>query len=389
MRRCARHSSPSDAGPTSRAAASSSAPAARPSPSTPCASSATARRAAWERPSPRPRSTAARWWSSWPGRGGGRCPGAPRGAPPGPRPPRAAAPPPRPGRLRGRDRGARPGGREGGPQARRPARGQRRRRGGLRLRRRHESRHDRGPRERARAMAAPLEARGGRPPARPRGGPAGRPRRFEADWSGDPNHASHRGEPGMSATDAPRRLTVSDIARLHADGQRIPMLTAYDYPTARILDEAGIPMLLVRDPPAPRMLGCGSTVRVSMAEMLHHVKAVARGSRHALVIADMPFLSYGVSIEESIANAGVFLREGGAQAVKIEGGVRSARTIEAMTKTGIPAMGPIGLTPQAIHQIGKVRVQGKTRDTARALLADALAVQEAGAFSVVLELVPE
>jgi 3-methyl-2-oxobutanoate hydroxymethyltransferase len=193
----------------------------------------------------------------------------------------------------------------------------------------------------------------------------------------------------MSATDAPRRLTVSDIARLHADGQRIPMLTAYDYPTARILDEAGIPMLLVGDSLAQVMLGYETTVRVSMAEMLHHVKAVARGSRHALIIADMPFLTYGVSIEESIANAGVFLRDGGAQAVKIEGGVRSARTIEAMTRTGIPVMGHIGLTPQAIHQIGKVRVQGKTRDSARALLADALAVQEAGAFCVVLELLPE
>jgi 3-methyl-2-oxobutanoate hydroxymethyltransferase len=193
----------------------------------------------------------------------------------------------------------------------------------------------------------------------------------------------------MSATGAESRLTVSDIARLYADGQRIPMLTAYDYPTARILDEAGIPMLLVGDSLGQVILGYESTVRVSMAEMLHHVKAVVRGSRRALVIADMPFLTYGLSVEESLSNAGVFLREGGAQAVKIEGGARSARTIEAMTKAGIPVMAHIGLTPQAINQIGKVRVQGKTRDAARALLADALAVQDAGAFAVVLELVPE
>ncbi|MFI5254152.1 MAG: 3-methyl-2-oxobutanoate hydroxymethyltransferase [Candidatus Limnocylindrales bacterium] len=193
----------------------------------------------------------------------------------------------------------------------------------------------------------------------------------------------------MSASEAPRRLNVSDIAKLYADGQRIPMLTAYDYPTARILDEAGIPMLLVGDSLAQVILGYETTVRVSMAEMLHHVKSVVRGSRRALVIADMPFLTYGLRPEESVANAGTFLREGGAQAVKVEGGTRSARTIEAMTRAGIAVMAHIGLTPQAINQIGKVRVQGKTRDAARSLLADALAVQEAGAFAVVLELVPE
>ena len=193
----------------------------------------------------------------------------------------------------------------------------------------------------------------------------------------------------MSSNDATRRVTVSDIAKLYADGQRIAMLTAYDYPTARIVDEAGVPLLLVGDSLAQVILGYETTVRVSMAEMLHHVKAVVRGSRHALVIADMPFLTYGLSAEESVANAGIFLREGGAQAVKIEGGTRSARTIESMTRAGIPVMAHIGLTPQAINRIGKVRVQGKTRDAARALLADALAVQEAGAFAVVLELVPE
>ena len=193
----------------------------------------------------------------------------------------------------------------------------------------------------------------------------------------------------MSAGSSERRMTITDIARMHAEGRRLAMLTAYDYPTARILDEAGIPMLLVGDSVGEVMLGYESTVRVTMAEMLHHTKAVVRGTRRALVIADMPFLSYGVTPESSVENAGIFLREGGAQAVKIEGGTRSARTIEALTRSGIPVMAHIGLTPQAVHQLGGRRVQGKTRESARRLLADAQAVEEAGAFSVVLELVPE
>jgi 3-methyl-2-oxobutanoate hydroxymethyltransferase len=193
----------------------------------------------------------------------------------------------------------------------------------------------------------------------------------------------------MSSTpEAVRRLTVLDVGKLYADGARIPMLTAYDYPTARLLDEAGIPMLLVGDSVGRVMLGYDSEVRVTMAEMLHHTKAVTRGTARALVVADMPFLSYS-NPEDALANAGRFLREAGAQAVKVEGGVRTARVIEAIVKAGIPVMGHIGLTPQAINAIGKVRVQGKTREQARSLLADALAVQEAGAFAIVLELVPE
>ena len=193
----------------------------------------------------------------------------------------------------------------------------------------------------------------------------------------------------MSATPAtPRRLSVVDIARLHADGARIPMLTAYDFPTARLLDEAGIPMLLVGDSVGQVILGYETTVRVTMAEMVHHTKAVVRGSQRALVVADMPFLSYS-SPGEALENAGIFLREAGAQAVKVEGGMRTARVIEALVRAGIPVMGHIGLTPQAINAIGKVRVQGKSREQARALIADAQAVQEAGAFAMVLELVPE
>jgi 3-methyl-2-oxobutanoate hydroxymethyltransferase len=194
----------------------------------------------------------------------------------------------------------------------------------------------------------------------------------------------------MSAsTDSPRRLTVADIAKLYADGQRLPMLTAYDYPTAQILDEAGIPMILVGDSLGQVLLGYESTVRVTMTEMLHHTKAVVRGTKHALVIGDMPFLTYA-STDEALDNAGRFLQEAGAQAVKIEGGVRSARIIEALVKAGIPVQGHIGWTPQAQHGMGgKVKVQGKDKTQARAILADALAVQEAGAFSIVLELLPE
>ncbi|HEY1169656.1 MAG TPA: 3-methyl-2-oxobutanoate hydroxymethyltransferase [Candidatus Limnocylindrales bacterium] len=184
-------------------------------------------------------------------------------------------------------------------------------------------------------------------------------------------------------------MTIASIARLYAGGERIAMLTAYDYPTARILDEAGIPMLLVGDSLGQVMLGYDSTVRVTMTEMLHHTKAVVRGTQRALVVADMPFLSYGVTPEASLENAGILMREGGAGAVKLEGGERSARTIETIVRAGIPVMGHIGLTPQSIHQLGGHRVQGKTREAGRQLLADALAVQGAGAFAMVLELVPE
>jgi 3-methyl-2-oxobutanoate hydroxymethyltransferase len=193
----------------------------------------------------------------------------------------------------------------------------------------------------------------------------------------------------MSAQNETRRLTIADITRLYADGQRFAMLTAYDYPTARLLDEAGVPIILVGDSVATVMLGYDSEIRVTMTEMLHHTAAVVRGTQHAVIVGDMPFLSYATP-DEAIDNAGRFLREAGAQAVKVEGGVRSGRIIEALVKAGIPVMGHIGWTPQSKHALGgKVRVQGKTADRARALVADALAVQEAGAFAIVLELVPD
>jgi len=198
---------------------------------------------------------------------------------------------------------------------------------------------------------------------------------------------SSAGNPGGPG--AVRRLTIADVARMHADGERIPILTAYDFPTARILDDAGIPVLLVGDSLGQVLLGYESTVQVTMDEMLHHTRAVARGAKRALVIGDMPFLSYSTP-DEAVENAGRFLREAGAQAVKVEGGVRSARIIEAIARAGIAVMGHIGWTPQSEQALGgRVRVQGKSREAARQLLADAIAVQEAGAFAIVLELVPE
>lgn len=196
----------------------------------------------------------------------------------------------------------------------------------------------------------------------------------------------------MSATPDPttpiRRLTVGDLTKLYADGRRIPMLTAYDYPTAKLVDEAGVPLILVGDSLGRVYLGYENEIPVSMSDMLHHTAAVTRGARRAFVVGDMPFLSYATT-DAAVRNAGRFLAEAGAQAVKVEGGVRSARTIEAIVRAGIPVMGHIGWTPQAANQAGRVRVLGKTRDQARTLLADALAVQEAGAFSIVLELVPD
>jgi 3-methyl-2-oxobutanoate hydroxymethyltransferase len=192
----------------------------------------------------------------------------------------------------------------------------------------------------------------------------------------------------VSAEAPAARLTVSDIRRMYTEGRRIAMLTAYDYPTARVLDEAGIPMLLVGDSLAQLVLGYETTVRVSMAEMLHHTKAVVRGSKRALVIGDMPFLSYGVSPEATLEHAGAFLREGGTQAVKIEGGTRSARTVETLTKAGIAVMGHIGLTPQSATMLGGFRAQGRTAAKARQLLEDARTLEQAGCFALVLEAVP-
>ena len=184
------------------------------------------------------------------------------------------------------------------------------------------------------------------------------------------------------------RFTINDTKEMKLKGQRIPMLTAYDYPTAKLVDEAGIPIILVGDSLAQVVLGYDSTVRVTMEEMLHHTRAVVRGTKQALVVGDMPFMSYQTDIPTAIRNAGRFLQEAGAQAVKLEGGVRVAETVRRIVECGIPVMGHIGLTPQSVNQLGGYKVQGKTPKAAAQLIRDAHALQDAGAFSVVLESVP-
>lgn len=184
------------------------------------------------------------------------------------------------------------------------------------------------------------------------------------------------------------RVTTVTLQEMKAKGEKITLLTAYDYPTARILDEAGIDILLVGDSLGNVILGYENTLSVTMAEMIHHTKAVARGARRALVVGDLPFLSYQVSIGEALRNGGRFLQEAGAQAVKLEGGRERAETVRALVETGIPVMGHLGLTPQSVHQLGGYRVQGRTEEAARRLMEDALALEEAGIFALVLECIP-
>ncbi|MEE8442147.1 MAG: 3-methyl-2-oxobutanoate hydroxymethyltransferase [Dehalococcoidia bacterium] len=185
------------------------------------------------------------------------------------------------------------------------------------------------------------------------------------------------------------RVTISQIKEMKRKGQRIPMLTAYDYPTAKLVDEAGVPMILVGDSLGQVVLGYDSTLSVTMEDMLHHTRAVVRGAQHALVVGDMPFMSYQSDIPTAIRNAGRFLQEAGAQAVKLEGGQTVAETVRSIVGCGIPVMGHIGLTPQSVNQLGGYKVQGKTPRTAAQLICDAQALEEAGAFAIVLECVPK
>ena len=184
------------------------------------------------------------------------------------------------------------------------------------------------------------------------------------------------------------RITVNQIREMKQKGEKISMLTAYDYSTARIVDEVGVPLILVGDSLGMVVLGYESTIPVTMEEMLHHTKAVARGAKQAMVIGDMPFMTYHLSVEQALQNAARFIQEGGAQAIKLEGGTTVAEKVRRMVDCGIPVMGHIGLTPQSIHQFGGFKVQGKTPEAAKRLLEDARALEEAGAFSVVLETVP-
>jgi 3-methyl-2-oxobutanoate hydroxymethyltransferase len=184
------------------------------------------------------------------------------------------------------------------------------------------------------------------------------------------------------------RVTVNQIREMKQKGEKIAMLTAYDYATAKIIDEASIPLILVGDTLGQVVLGYESTIPVTMEDMLHHAKAVVRGTKKAMVIGDMPFMTYHISVEEALRNAARFIQEAGCQAVKLEGGVTVAEKVKRIVECGIPVMGHIGLTVQSINQFGGHKIQGKTPEAAMRLLEDARALEKAGAFSVVIETVP-
>jgi 3-methyl-2-oxobutanoate hydroxymethyltransferase len=185
------------------------------------------------------------------------------------------------------------------------------------------------------------------------------------------------------------RLRIPDILERKAEGRRITMVTAYDFPTARLVEEAGIDILLVGDSLAMVVLGHENTLSVTMEEMLHHARAVARGRRRSLLVADMPFMSYQASRRDAVRNAGRFVQQAQADAVKVEGGRKRAGVVSAIVDAEIPVMGHVGLTPQAVQRLGGYKTQGRTLARAEEILEDALAVERAGAFSLVLEAVPE
>ncbi len=183
-------------------------------------------------------------------------------------------------------------------------------------------------------------------------------------------------------------FTVQDFLKKKREGKKITMLTAYDFPFAQIVDEAGIDAILVGDSVGMVVQGLENTLPVTMDEMIYHTRMVTRAVKNSMVIGDMPFLSYQVSIEEAVKNGGRFLKEGGASAVKIEGGAEIAEHIRAMTRSDIPVMAHIGLTPQSIHRMGGYKVQGKNEETAKRLIKEAHIVEDAGAFSLILEAIP-
>ncbi len=184
------------------------------------------------------------------------------------------------------------------------------------------------------------------------------------------------------------RVTIREVKDLYRRGEKIAMLTAYDYTIARIVEAAGVPIVLVGDSLGNVVLGYDTTVPVTMEDMLHHLKAVARGTQKVHIVADMPFMSYQVDPADALRNAGRLMKEGGAQSVKLEGGRQVAETVDRLVQAGIPVMGHIGLTPQSVNQLGGYRVQGKTSKAASRLVEDALALQDAGVYSIVLEMVP-
>ncbi len=186
-----------------------------------------------------------------------------------------------------------------------------------------------------------------------------------------------------------KKVDIGYLLKAKKNGEKITMLTAYDHPTAALLDEAGIETILVGDSAANVVLGYSDTLPVTMDELLVLTRAVSRGVKYGMVIGDMPFLSYQVSVEEAIRNAGRFIKEGRAEAVKLEGGGKNIDTLRALVESGIPSVGHLGLTPQTAGMIGGYRVQGKTAETARKILDDSVKIAEAGAFMLVLECVPD
>lgn len=184
------------------------------------------------------------------------------------------------------------------------------------------------------------------------------------------------------------RITVDDIKSMKQRGEKVVMLTAYDYPSARLAEESGVDMILVGDTLGMVVLGYDSTIPVTMEDMIHHTKAVVRGSERAMVVGDMPFMSFQTGIDAAMRNAGRFLQEAGCQAVKLEGGVHMAETVRRLVQVGIPVVGHIGLTPQSVNQLSGFKVQGRTPEAAERLVDDAVALQQAGAFCIVLELIP-
>lgn len=184
------------------------------------------------------------------------------------------------------------------------------------------------------------------------------------------------------------KTTTADFAAMKKRGEKISMLTAYDYSTAKLMDRAGVNSVLVGDSLGMVMLGYEDTISVTMEDMIHHCAAVARGAKDALVICDMPFMSYQTSVYDAVKNAGRLMQEGRAQAVKLEGGIKVREHIRAITDASIPVCGHVGMTPQSVNAFGGFKVQGKTLGAAKAVIDDALAVEEAGAFAVVLECVP-
>jgi 3-methyl-2-oxobutanoate hydroxymethyltransferase len=183
-------------------------------------------------------------------------------------------------------------------------------------------------------------------------------------------------------------ITIQDLIKKKAEKKKITMLTAYDYPFAKIVDEAGIDGIIVGDSVGMVVQGLNNTLPVTMEEMIYHTKIVSRAVKNAMVIGDLPFMSYQPSIQEALKNAGRFLKEAGAAAVKIEGGIEVAEHIRSMTRSDIPVMAHIGLTPQSIHRIGGYRVQGRTEASAKKLMEEARGAEDAGAFSLLLEAIP-